>query len=130
MLASLLSGCAGTGGGETRAATEVTIGGVTIFNQGQGWVSAARVLVPATGQFVSCGNIAPGAACATGFPEQHFSGNPVEITWSEGGAIHSTGELRLDLPLEAVESGAARVQVWLLGPGQAAAEVVAVPLPQ
>jgi hypothetical protein len=122
-----LAGCV-TGAGDGRDdVPEVMIDGLIVFNLGQAWVSAARILVPATGQYVSCGNIAPRGHCATGFPERKFSGNPVEVTWSEGGAIHSTGALRLEPPPAVVEAGRARVQVLLLGPGQAAAELVPTP---
>lgn len=106
---------------------EVMISGLVMFNQGQAYVSAARVLVPASGQFVSCGNIAPRSRCATGFPEQRYSGNPIEITWSQGGSIFSTGELQLSLPDEVIEAGQATVQVWIMGPGSAAAELAAKP---
>ena len=102
------------------------VSGVVMFNQGRAWVSAARVLVPATGQFVSCGNIAPGARCATGFPDQLYRGYPVEFTWSQEGGIHSTGELNIDVPAEAIESGRASLRVWIMGPGSAAVEVVAL----
>jgi hypothetical protein len=125
LFVSSLAGCATSGDGPPDDVPEIMIDGLTFFNLGQAWVSAARILVPATGQFVSCGNIAPAGRCATGFPEQVFSGNPVEITWSEGGAIHSTGALRLDPSPAVVEAGRARVQVLLLGPGQAAVELVA-----
>jgi hypothetical protein len=120
-----LTGCAGLPGSERSSERpEVQIGGLVIFNRGQGYVTAARVIVPATGQFVSCGNIGPGARCATGFPERLFTGNPVEVTWSQGGSIYSTGELGLDLPQDAIASGRAIVRVWIMGPGSAAAEVV------
>ena len=126
LTAVVIGGCAAlTEPLEVEDHPEVMIGGLVILNQGQAYVTAARVLVPATGQFVSCGNIAPRARCATGFPEQRFSGNPLEITWSQGGEIFSTGELRLDVPADAIESGHARVRIWIMGPGSAAAEIVA-----
>ena len=114
------------GGGAPDNVPEIVVSGVVVLNQGRAWVSAARVLVPATGQFVSCGNIAPGARCATGFPDQQYRGYPVEFTWSQEGAIHSTGELNIDVPAEAIESGRASLRVWIMGPGSAAVEVVAL----
>lgn len=105
---------------------DVMLSGLVIFNQGQSYISAARVLVPATGQFVSCGNIAPQAPCATGFPERLFSGNDIEITWSQGGNIFSTGALQLALTEEVIAAGAATVRVIIAGPGSAGAELVPI----
>ncbi len=101
------------------------INGLELFNFGQAYVTAVRVLVPATGQFVSCGNVAPRARCASGFPEQRYSGNPIEITWSEGGNIHSTGELRLELSEDVIDAGEAVVRIYITAPGSAAAEMAA-----
>lgn len=102
------------------------IGGLRIENRGSAFISAVRLIVPATGNFVSCGNIAPGNSCATTFPEQRYSGNPVEVSWSQGGQIWSTGELSLQAGAEVRESGSALVQVVIIGAGQAG--VVLLPL--
>ena len=127
----VMGGCAALTDSSGRGdVPDVMIGGLIVLNQGQAYVTAARVLVPATGQFVSCGNIAPGARCATGFPEQNYSGNPLEVTWSQGGNIYSTGELRPNVPEDAIESGHAQVRIWIMGPGSAAAEMVAIAGPQ
>lgn len=100
------------------------ITGLEIHNHTQAYVSATRLMVPATGRFVSCGNLGPGARCATGFPEVAYTGNPVELTWSQSGQIHSTGLLEMT-PSEAVlESGVARVRVLILGPGSAGVGLV------
>jgi uncharacterized protein YceK len=128
MMAILLGGCAllqrNNPGDDL---PEVMIHGMELVNHGQAYVSAVRVLVPVTGQFVSCGNVAPRGRCASGFPEQRYSGNAIEITWSEGGSIYSTGELRLELPDTVIEAGAAVVWIHLTGPGSAAAVLVPVP---
>lgn len=93
--------------------------GARLENRTQAWLSSVNVSIPATGRFVSCGNIAPGAECATSFPEQTYTGNPVEVTWSQGGQVWSTGELTLEPDVEVFDAGNAVVRVVILGPGRA-----------
>ena len=100
------------------------IEGVVIENQTQMWVSAARLLVPLTGNFVSCGNISPGSMCSTTFPESGYKGDPIEITWSQGGQIHSTGQFVMDLPGEVDKERPAMVRIVIAGPGSAGAVIV------
>lgn len=110
----------------TRSADSISlqIEGMAIENQTQMWVSAVRLLVPVTGNFVSCGNISPGSMCSTTFPETSYTGNPVEITWSQGGQIHSTGQFVVQLPEGLDEKKFAVVRVVIAGPGSAGAVIV------
>ena len=87
------------------------------------WVSAVRLLVPVTGNFVSCGNISPESRCATTFPETDYTGNPVEITWSQGGQIYSTGQFVIQLPDDLDPERPAVVQIVITGPGSAGAMI-------
>jgi hypothetical protein len=105
-------------------ALPLRIEGMQIENQTQVNVSAARLLVPVTGKYVSCGNIPPGAMCATTFPEIEYTGNPVEITWSQAGQIFSTGQFTVKLPDEWAEDKPAIVLVVIAGPGSAGAMIV------
>lgn len=116
--ALLLLGCAST---SSNAPPTIQIQGLKIENKTMMWVSAARLMVPLTGGFVSCGNIAPGAMCSTGFPGTGYSGNPVEITWSQGGQIHSTGEFNMLIPESMDIEKPAMVEVIITGPGTAGA---------
>ena len=100
------------------------IDGMLIENQTLMRVTAVRLLVPVTGNFVSCGNIAPNSMCSTTFPETAYTGNPVEITWSQDGQIHSTGEFVLDLPDGLDENRPALVQIVIVGPGSAGALII------
>jgi hypothetical protein len=100
------------------------INGMLIENQTQMWVSAVRLLVPVTGNFVSCGNIAPESMCSTTFPEANYTGNKVEITWSQAGQIHSTGEFVVQLPADVDEELPASVYVVIAGAGSAGAYIV------
>jgi hypothetical protein len=105
-------------------APPIQITGMVMENQTQMYVSAVRLLVPATGNFVSCGNIPPESMCSTTFPEATYTGNPVEITWSQGGQIHSTGQFVLQLPNDLDENNSAVAHVVISGPGLAGALLV------
>jgi hypothetical protein len=91
------------------------------------WVTAVRLLVPVTGNFVSCGNISPGSMCSTTFPETDYTGNPVEITWSQGGQIHSTGQFVVQLPDDLDADRPALVRTVIMGPGSAGTVIVQRP---
>jgi len=104
--------------------TPLQINGMLIENQTLMSVSAVRLLVPVTGIFVSCGNIAPEAMCSTTFPEANYTGNKVEITWSQAGQIYSTGEFVIQLPDDVDEDIPAAVRVVIAGPGSAGAFIV------
>jgi hypothetical protein len=95
-----------------------------IENQTQMYVSAVRLLVPSAGNFVSCGNITPGSMCSTTFPEAAYTGNPIEITWSQGGQIHTTGQFTLRLPMELDMNKPAIVHVVISAPGSAGAVII------
>ena len=100
------------------------IKGLVIENQTEKRVSAVRLLVPVTGNFVSCGNISPRSRCATTFPETDYTGNPVEITWSQAGQIYSTGQFVVQLPDGLDQDRPAMVQIVIAGPGSAGAMIV------
>lgn len=102
----------------------VQITGMVMQNQTQMYVSAVRLLVPVTGNFVSCGNIPPGSMCSSTFPEAAYTGNPVEITWSQGGRIYSTGQFVVKLPSNLDNDRPAQVHIVISGPGLAGAMMV------
>ena len=105
----------------------IQIEGMIIENQTLMYVSAVRLLVPVNGQFVSCGNITPESMCSTTFPEAAYTGNPVEITWSLGGQIHSTGQFVLQVADELDTDKPAIVRVVISGPDSAGAAIVQSP---
>jgi len=117
----LLLGCATQA---SNSAVGLKIEGLVIENQTGMWVSAAQLLVPVTGAFVSCGNISPQTSCATTFPETDYSGNPVQITWSQAGQIHSTGEFVIQPPGDIDVKKPAIVRVIITAPGSAGAAIV------
>lgn len=124
LCAALLQGCATQ---PRHPFGGLKIEGLVIENQTQMWVSAARLLVPLTGAFVSCGNISPKSRCATTFPETDYSGNPVQITWSQAGQIHSTGEFVIQPPADIDVDRPAMVRVVITAPGSAGAVIVQRP---
>ena len=117
----LITACAST---TMERAPVLQIEGVRMENQTQMWVSAVSLLVPVSGNFVSCGNISPGTMCSTTFPETGYTGNPVEITWSQGGQIHSTGQFVLQIPEQLDKTRPALVRVVISGPTSAGAILV------
>jgi hypothetical protein len=119
-----LSACAAAPVERTPA---IQISGMVIENQTQMYVTAVRLLVPVTGNFVSCGNIPPGSMCSTTFPEATYTGDPVEVTWSQGGQIHSTGQFEMHLPLDLEGDKPAVVRVVISAPGSAGAIIVQRP---
>lgn len=120
LCAFLLTACASK---PVEQVPPLQIEGLAMNNQTQMWVTAARLLVPATGNFVSCGNIPPGSMCSTTFPETAYKGNQIEITWSQGGQIHSTGLFVLQLPADLDDTKPAYVRVIISGPGTAGAAI-------
>lgn len=62
--------------------------------------------------------------CYTSFPEATYAGNPVEITWSQAGEVHATGEFQMDIPDGLAIERPAMVRVVITGPGSAGAVIV------
>ena len=124
LCSALLFACSAT---PVDSGPPIQIDGMIIENQTLMYVSAARLLVPITGNFVSCGNIAPESRCSTTFPEATYTGNPVEVTWSQGGQIHSTGQFVMRLPGDLDEDKPAMVRVVISGAGSAGAQFIQRP---
>lgn len=102
----------------------VQVDGMVIENQSQMWVSAVRVFLPAKGAFMSCGNISPGSMCSTSFPVTAYTGEALEVTWSQAGQIHSTGQFVMQIPDDLDTERATAVHVVIAGPGSAGAILV------
>ena len=120
LCALLLSSCASR---SVEPVNPLQIEGLLIENNTQMWLSAVRILVPATGNFVSCSTITPRTNCSTTFPEASYTGNPVEITWNQGGEMHSSGVFVIQLPAGLDNDKPARILVVISGPGLAGAVI-------
>lgn len=112
-----VAGCAA--GDALRDDTRLQIEGLAFENRSASPVTSIRLRVPATGNFVSCGRIAPGARCTVAFPEVDYAGYPVVVSWTQGGAAWSGGEVTPQVAAAAREKGVGTVRVVVTGPGSA-----------
>ncbi len=100
------------------------IDGLRFENRSRSPVESVQLIVAATGNFVSCGRIAPGASCAARFPGVAYSGHPIEIQWVQGGTDWRTGEIPLEIDPLAREAGGGEVRVLIVAPGSSGALLV------
>jgi hypothetical protein len=105
-------------------ATGVVIEGAVIRNELTFPVTDVQLLVPASGNFVGCGNIMARSQCATTFPKRDYHANEVVISWKERGQPHSTGEFVIRIPEEFDFNRPARLEVIIFNEGQAGAKLV------
>lgn len=102
----------------------LAIDGLSFENRSTSPINHIQLLVPATGNFVSCGFIAPGNTCASGFPGVAYHGEPIEISWNQGGEDWNSGRVTLQADEEIRLRGEASVMVVVLAPGSAGAVLV------
>lgn len=102
----------------------VVIDGIVINNQLGIAVTDVQVLVPATGNFVSCGNIQRRSAFSTGFPDRVYSSNALRISWKESGMPQSTDDFVVKIGSDIDIKSTARVEVFIFSPGQAGARLI------
>ncbi len=100
------------------------IEGVIIQNLLAYPVTDVQILSLASGNFVSCGNIMQRSRCATTFPIRNYQRNPVQISWKERGTEYSMPPFVIDIPEGFSLDKAATIEVSIVGPGQAGAELV------
>lgn len=116
-----LSACASSPG---EGGSGLAIVGLSFENRSTSPINGIQLLVPETGNFVSCGFIAPGASCASGFPGVEYRGQTMQISWTQGGEEWNTGEITLQPDETVRQIGAAEVKVVVLAPGSAGAVLV------
>lgn len=116
LLALQLSACAMVPG---ESGESLVIDGLTFENRSQSPVDSISLMAPATGGFVSCGRIAPGARCAAGFPDVNYEGQPLEVRWNQGGADWNNEIASLQASEEVRMAGRAQVRVVVIAPGSA-----------
>lgn len=93
-------------------------------NRTEMFLTSVSLLAPTTGGFVTCGTIAPGSVCSTTFPDTGYSGYPIEITWTAGGQVHSSGRFTLQVPTDLDDNKINVVQVVISGLDLAGAAIV------
>lgn len=89
-------------------------------------VQDVTILVPATGDYVSCGQIFPATSCSNTFPGRDYRANPVQLSWTEHGEPHSTRPFTLKAPAGTRAGQPARIRVEIFAAGQAGADLVLV----
>ena len=100
------------------------IDGVVIRNELALAVTDVTLLVPFSGNFVSCGNIMARSECSTTFPGRDYYANKIIVTWKEYGEPHSTGEFVISIPDAMDHSQPVRLEVIIFNRGQAGAQLV------
>lgn len=100
------------------------IAGVEIHNALPYSVQDVIILVPVTGDFVSCGQILPDSSCSTSFPARDYREKPLRVSWQEHGEPQSTAEFKLDAPASAIDGQSAFIRVEVFAAGQAGAKLV------
>lgn len=127
----VISGCAthdgtpGSGRGRLQG-PELQITGVEIYNSLMYPVRDVTILVPASGDYVSCGQIFPETSCATTFPGRDYRENPVQLSWTEHGQPQSTKPFTLKAPAGTRAGQAATIRVEVFAAGQAGATLILV----
>ena len=99
MMFLLAAGCAVTPENAPQAAApRLEIAGIEIRNELAYPVSEVRVLVSATGEFVTCSQVMGGTACQTSFPLRSYRGNAMRVTWVEHGEPQVLDDFVLKAP--------------------------------
>ncbi len=124
LLISLLAAACSNIPRDIPEATGIVIEGAVIRNELAFPVTDVQLLVPASGNFVGCGNIMARSQCSTTFPERDYHANAVVISWKERGQPHSTGEFVIKIPEKFDFSRPARLEVVIFNLGQAGAKLI------
>jgi hypothetical protein len=102
----------------------VQIAGIEIHNALSAVVQDVTILVPATGEYVSCGQILPESSCSTTFPLRDYRESAVQVSWKEEGKPHSTPAFKLEAPATAIDGQRAYIRVEVFASGQAGAKLI------
>jgi hypothetical protein len=100
------------------------IAGIEIRNDLEYPVTEVQVLVPDTGEFVSCGSVFARTSCAAAFPLREYRANALRITWKEHGQLRSVDDFVLQAPAALDAGRPVWVQVVIFAPGQAGARLL------
>lgn len=121
----VLSACAARGTGREHLTGPVLqIAGVEIYNGLPYSVHDVVILVPSSGDYVSCGQILPDTSCSTTFPARDYRENPVQLSWTEHGVPQSTKPFKLGAPSGAKSGQGAYIRVEVFAAGQAGAKLL------
>ncbi len=120
----LLGACSIPSKQASNATPAIAIAGVQIINNLSITVTDVQILVPLTGNFVSCGTILRHTACSTSFPGRQYERSPVRVSWKEQGHAQATGNFVIDRPASLDLARPMWIEVVIFAPGQAGAKLV------
>jgi len=100
------------------------ITGIEIHNALPYTVHDVTILVPDSGDYVSCGQILPDSSCSTSFPVRDYRETAVQLSWKEQGVSHSIAPFILKAPTTATQGQQAYIRVEVFAKGQAGAKVI------
>ena len=100
------------------------ITGIEIHNALAYTVKDVMILVPVSGDYVSCGQILPGSSCSTLFPVRDYRETAVQLSWKEQGEAHSTAPFILKAPAPFLEGQKVYIRVEVFATGQAGAQLL------
>ncbi|HET6564393.1 MAG TPA: hypothetical protein VFG52_03175 [Xanthomonadales bacterium] len=106
------------------AGPALQIAGVEIYNGLAYSIQDVSILVPESGDYVSCGQILPDSSCSTTFEVRDYRENPVQVLWTEHGEPQSTKPFTIKAPEDALAGQDAYIRVEVFGPGQAGAKLL------
>jgi hypothetical protein len=127
LLALLLLGCSSQSKHPAGMGSVIAIDGVQIINKLSITVTDVQILVPKTGNFVSCGTILRNTSCSTSFPGREYERSPVQVSWKEQAQGHTTGNFVIEPPAGLDPSRPMWIEVVIFAPGQAGAKLVQHP---
>lgn len=100
------------------------ITGIEIHNALAYTVQDVTILVPVSGDYVSCGQILPDSSCSTSFPLRDYRETAVQLSWKEQGESHNIAPFILKAPTSAVQGQQAYIRVEVFAKGQAGAKLI------
>jgi hypothetical protein len=123
----LLAACASPSSRPGGTGPVIAIDGVRIINKLAITVTDVQILVPATGNFVTCGAILRNTACSTSFPDRQYERKPVQVSWKEQGQAHATPNFVIEPPANLDPARPVWIEVVIFAPGQAGAKLIQQP---
>ena len=94
----VLFGLAVTACAELPNSTPLTVSGLTFHNATSTPITNARLSVRKSYGLVACGLILPHNECSTTFPQRHYQGNPITVSWQHAGQTWTSSDVTVQLP--------------------------------
>jgi hypothetical protein len=98
--------------------------GIEIHNALPYTIQDVTILIPESGDFVSCGQVLPDSSCSTSFPVRDYRETAAQLNWKEQGEPRQTAPFILEAPETASEGQQAYIRVEVFSKGQAGAKLL------